>query len=146
MERIGRESSTMKGSFNPKNSVVGVLDDEQAVEAARRALERAGVPAADVMSYSGEDVIASHQAYEENKGLGAKLASVFPSQEDDLMKAYLSEAATGACLITVHAPDEASRDRAAEALRSVEARQLRHYAGMTIADLSKPQVIPPKQG
>jgi hypothetical protein len=146
VENFASEQTDLLGSVNPKHTLVGVVDNEQEAAEARRALEQAGFPASAIATYSGQEVLENHRRFDENKSVGSKIGSLFPSQEDDIMKAYLSAAEAGAHFVTVHAEDNEARDRAAEALRSVGARLLRYYADMTIVDLSKKRDESPPQG
>lgn len=139
MSEIDSTKVDMFGSFNPKHHVVGVVDGDSEVESARQALTAAGVSTDDVSTYSADEVTRGMAEHEENKGFFGKLAGLFPSQEDDLVKSYRSEAEIGACFVFVYAADKDARDRVANALRSVGTRQLRYYADMTIVDLSKDQ-------
>lgn len=146
MEGFAGTNTDLLGSTNPRHTVVGVVDNEDEVGQARAALLKAGFAEGDIRGYGADELVRNNEEHEANKGLVSRLFSLFPSQEDDLMKAYLAEAENGACFVTVYAPDNAARDRAAQALRSVEARHLRYYADMTIVDLSTERPLMPPQG
>ncbi len=145
MEHFGGPETDLLGSMNPKRCLVGVVDNAEEVEAAREALTAAGFDDAHIATYTGEELLSNHRREAENKGLGAKIAGLFPSQEDDLKKSYLSEAEAGASFLLVRADNDEERDRAAEALRSVQARHLRYYGDLMIHDLSKERDHPAKQ-
>jgi len=145
MEHFGGPETDLLGSMNPKRCLVGVVDNAEEVVAARSALAEAGFADAQIASYSSEELLENHRREVEHKGLGAKIASLFPSQEDDLKKSYLSEAEAGASFLLVRAENDEERDRAADALRSVQARHLRYYGDLMIHDLSKERDHPAPQ-
>jgi hypothetical protein len=65
----------------------------------------------------------------------ARLANLFPSEEQSAIEEYLAEAERGASFVSVqaHSPDE--RSRARDVLKGHGGHAMRYYGDQTITDL-----------
>lgn len=127
--------ATMFGTYFPRHYVVTVIPDRERPEQAVADLRADGFASDDVELWSGEQVLANHEPYLAQHGLRERLGRLFPGEESEVLEEYLEEARNGANFVTVRAPDEEPRGRAAAILKGHLGHAMRYYAKYTFTDL-----------
>ena len=123
------------GAFNPTHFIISVVHDPARAEQAASALRDAGFAPVDVHVVPGLDVLSTQLAYDDAKGVLARLAGLFPAEEAAAAKEYIAEAERGALLMIVKAPEPAQRTRARDVLAAHGGHATRYYGENTIMDL-----------
>ena len=123
------------GVFNPKHFIVAVIDEKAPAEQAAAALGDAGFPPDDVRVIAGHQVLAAEITYKDQKGVLARLAGLFPTEEQAAVNDYVEEAERGAFFLAVKAPDHEQRTRARGILAAHGGHAMRYYGENTITDL-----------
>lgn len=123
------------GVFNPTHFIIAVLDDEARAERTEAALQDAGFAPHDVRFVPGREVLSVELTYKHTKGVLAKLAGLFPAEEQAAVNEYVAEAERGAFFLAVRAPERGQRTTARGVLKTHGARAMRYYGENTITDL-----------
>jgi hypothetical protein len=124
------------GAFNPTHFIISVIHDGTRAEQAAAALRDAGFAApVDVHVVPGLDVLSTQLAYDDARGVLARLAGLFPAEEQAAAQEYIAEAERGALLMIVKAPEREQRTRARGILAAHGAHAIRYYGENTITDL-----------
>jgi hypothetical protein len=124
--------STLPWNFRPQGYLVAILADAEEAERGQLALEEAGVSSTDIKRYTGEDIVANHARYEEQRSRVSRIAGIADDEEGrDL---YLGYAREGRSAMWVRIPDGNKVARAMRALADVETLYLRYYGEDTRYD------------
>ena len=126
---------TLMGTYYPMGYVVAVIDDAAEAERASEALRRTGWAGGDVRVLTGDEVLADHRAFLEDRSLLERAESLLASDEVDAQGEYLDEADQGRRLVTVRAETPEQAERAAAVLRAHHGRLMRHYGRLVVRDL-----------
>lgn len=128
--------ATALGTYYPRNYVVAVIHDPGAALKALDALRGAGVADAAAAICPGPDFIKNWSDFVAHRGPLARLANLFPAEEQSAVEEYLAEAEGGASFVTVQATTLDERNRASDLLRQYGGHAMRYYGDRTITDLS----------
>jgi hypothetical protein len=123
---------TEVGFLYPENDVLAVVDDRATGERALAALQQAGIPAGDMDLLPGGWFVERMRALRRRHRLLQLLAF---SDERDLIRGYVDEAANGHSLVTVHAAEPSVLERVRQVLVAHGARHLLHWERFTVTDL-----------
>jgi hypothetical protein len=123
------------GVFNPTHFIIAVIDDAAQAEAAAGALRESGFAPDDVRVITGEQVLDNERAHDDSKGMLARLASLFPAEEQEAVSAYVARAERGAFFLAVRAPEQDQRSTARGILAAHGGHMMRYYGENTVADL-----------
>lgn len=123
------------GAFNPTHFTISVIHDAARAEQAAAALRDAGFAPLDVHVVPGLDVLSTQLAYDDAKGVLARLAGLFPAEERAAAQEYIAEAERGALLMLVKTPEHEQRSRARDILAAHGGHATRYYGENTITDL-----------
>jgi hypothetical protein len=69
------------------------------------------------------------------RGFFARLATLFPSEENEALADYLAEVGHGASLISVHLSGHGEIAQARDVLKPLGAFDMRYFGDLTITDL-----------
>jgi hypothetical protein len=127
--------ATLMGTYYPMGYVVAVIDDAAEAERASEALRRTGWAGGDVRVLAGDEVLADHRAFLEDRSPLQRVESLLASDEVDAQEEYLGEADQGRNLVTVRAETPEQVERAAGILRAHHGRLMRHYGRLVVRDL-----------
>lgn len=118
------------GVFKPIGHVVVSFPGESQARAAFDALRQAGFADADVVHYTGPQMV--EQADRDIAGAGV-LASL--GQELNLVKAHRELALQGSSFLVVHAPSDELVERVADVARRFDASRAQSYGRFLIEEL-----------
>lgn len=116
----------------------GISDIHDGVQAeqAVAALRDAGFAPDDVRLVPGREVLGTELLYKDTKGVLARIAGLFPSEEHAAVEEYVEEAERGALFVVVKAPEQEQRSLATGLLAAHGGHAMRYYGENTITDLS----------
>ena len=122
----------------PYQTVVGVVDDPDELEAAVRGLLSNGFVEADVHVLCGARGIEQIDAKGERKGLLARLFRIVDAlgEEREHTARHVKELESGHFVIVVDAPDESSKTRARDALATHGGHFINYYSRWSTEDLT----------
>lgn len=129
--------ATALGTYAPRHSLIAVFDDPVLADAAIRALGDAGFPDSTTAICSGPDFLMSWHDAVNQRGIVARLAGLFPSEEQDALEDYLAEARRGASLVAVHLAGHEDVIRTREVLKPLGAFDMRYFGDLTITDVTE---------
>lgn len=129
--------ATALGTYAPRQDLIAVFDDPVLAETAIRSLRDAGFPDATTAICSGPDFLMSWQEAASQRGIVARLAGLFPSEEHDALEDYLAEARHGASLVAVHLAGHEDVIRARDVLKPLGAYDMRYFGDLTITDVTE---------
>ena len=135
MEEQKSPLATLWGVYYPTGYVVAILPDDDAAREAGEALAAEGFAPAHVQAHSGQEVVARHEQFQQDRNLAQRLMSSIPSHEREALDEYIEEAREGSAFVTVHAPAEDQVRRAHKVLADLGAYGMRHYDRTTLHDL-----------
>lgn len=127
----------MLGVWYPRNYVVAAIDPKDG-ETAVRALGQAGFGSQAVRYETGAKVLDIRKEIEAQRGplaRAAARASHALTDEGLMSQQYFDEAAAGASIIAVLAPEAPQAKTVAQVLSVHHARHIRFYGDKTITDL-----------
>lgn len=127
---------TIMGTFYPTDYVIAVIDDPEQARQAADELRRAGCSPEQVGLFTGEQVLANHQAYLRQRNLLERVEALFASDEGEALQGYLEAAEAGASFIAVHTPDVQDVERYRGILTQHHAHAIKHYGKWVLTDLS----------
>ena len=127
---------TMFGTFYPLGYVVAAFDDGQRARQTLEGLQGAGCQNREARLLSGDEVLATHEAFLRQRNLAQRIAGAFDSEERDALEDYLELARQGHHFVIAEAPTEAEIQRALPVLREHGGHKIRHYGRAVITDLS----------
>lgn len=127
---------TMFGTFYPLGYVVAAFDDVQRARQAFEGLHGAGCERHEVRLLSGDEVLATHEAFLRQRNLAQRIAGAFSSEERDALDDYLQLARQGHHFVIAEAPTEAEVQRALPSLRAHGGHKIRHYGKAVITELA----------
>jgi len=125
----------MFGTFYPKHFIISVFTDPARGQQAVEALQSAGFDGKESLFLTGEQVLASDNAYLAEHRFRRRVGSLFPSEETAVMNEYLDEAKQGCAIVTVHTPEPAQQAHVRDILRQHGGRSIRYYCEDTLTDL-----------
>ena len=123
------------GVFNPKHSIVSVIQDGARAEQAVAALQDAGFPPDDVKVVTGEQALENERVHDESKGRLDRLIGLFSAEEQAAVDEYVDETERGAHFVVVKAQEQEQRTVAKGILVSHGGHDIRYYGENTITDL-----------
>ena len=121
----------------PYQTVVGVVDDPDELEAAVRGLLSNGFDESEVHVLCGARGVEQIDAKGERKGLMARLFRIVDAlgEEREHTARHVKELESGHFVIVVDAPDEASKTRARDALATHGGHFINFYSRWSTEDL-----------
>ena len=134
----GASAETEGNRLFPYQTVVGVVDDPDELEAAVRALLSNGFDEAEVHVLCGARGIEQIDAKGERKGLLARLFRIVDAlgEEREHTARHVKELESGHFLIVVDAHDETSKTRARDALATHGGHFINFYSRWSTEDLA----------
>lgn len=123
------------GVFNPTHFIVAVTDDAEQAEQAFVALKSERFGSNDAQLIPGQQVLDNERTYGDSKGVLARLAGLFPSEEQAAVKDYVERAERGAHFVIVRCPEKEQRNVARNTLASHGGYAMRYYGENMISDL-----------
>jgi len=131
IKRLTKEDHPLSfGVFSPVGHVVVAFADQQAADAAARALHDAGFENEDVLQYS-----AAEESEEMSRMLDGISGAAGFGHEVCLMRQYKALADEGCCWLVVYAPDKAHCERVVAIAREHGAKLAEKYGRLVIEDL-----------
>ncbi|HLL49294.1 MAG TPA: hypothetical protein VK356_01380 [Thermomicrobiales bacterium] len=127
--------ATALGTYYPRHYVVAVIHDPVSATKALAALQGEGFTDAAAEICPGPDFIKNWSDFVAHRGPLARLANLYPAEEQSAVEEYLTEAENGASFVTVHAMTTDDRNRARDVLRTFGGHSMRYYGDRTISDL-----------
>lgn len=127
---------TIMGTFYPTDYVIAVIDDPEQAQQAARELSGTGCNPEYIGLFSGQQVLANHQAYLKQRNMLERIEGLFPSDEGEALQSYLEAAEAGASFIAVHTPNVHDVERYRGILSQHHARSIKHYGKWVLTDLS----------
>ena len=127
--------ATALGTYYPRHYVVAVIHDPASATKALTALQEQGFTDAAADICPGPEFIKNWNDFVAHRGPLARLANLFPAEEQSVVEEYLAEAENGASFVTVHATTTDDRNRARDVLRTFGGHSMRYYGDRTISDL-----------
>ena len=118
------------GVFNPVGFVALAFAASASATSARGRLLAGGFDAADVIAYSGVDVIANAEAARPHQGILSFLA-----EEREAADAYETLAKAGSSFLLVRAPSDDDAARVMNVVRRFGVQRAEHYGELTFTDL-----------
>jgi hypothetical protein len=123
-----------------RGRLLAVLDSDEAVEAAIRALEESGIPRERIEIFSGEDGAAAFDGSGSSHGPAARMLRTLQFTLMDQMPdfAYYEAAARqGRSVVSVRARNEAEMRRAVETLRTHGAHFINQFGLFTTEEFER---------
>ena len=124
------QPSTAFGVFNPAGFVALAFPAATNAAAARDALLTGGYEAADVIAYSGAEVLANAEAAKPHQGILSFLA-----EEREAADAYQELAKAGSSFLLVRAPSDTEAARVMNVARRNGVQRAEQYGDLTFTDL-----------
>jgi hypothetical protein len=122
------------GVFYPKGYLVAVVEDEERANAGAADLREKGFT--DVATWSGEQVLSSHEQLTSHRSVLQRLESLIASDEKEAVEGYLDSARRGRHFVTVLAPSSEEMTSASTILHGHGAYKMHHYGERVMTDLS----------
>jgi hypothetical protein len=120
----------------PSHRVVAALPGPNEATASLEDLTEAGFPREDIYAICGEAGVQRIDPSGKHHGLrGRVIRAVENVSSDDSLFEYAHDVEAGAVLISVPAPDDQLRSRAAHILREHGGSRMRYYGAATITEL-----------
>ncbi len=127
--------ATALGTYYPRHYVVAVIHDTASATTALAALQGEGFADAAAEICPGPEFVKNWSDFIAHRGPLARIANLFPAEEQSAVEEYLAEAENGASFVTVHATTPDDRTRARDVLRNFGGHSMRYYGDRTISDL-----------
>ncbi len=128
--------ATALGTYYPRHYVVAVIHDPASATKALAALQGEGFVDAAAEICPGPEFIKNWSDFAAHRGPLARLADLFPAEEQSAVEEYLAEAENGASFVTVLATTTDDRNRARDVLRTFGGSSMRYYGDQTISNLN----------
>ena len=112
--------------FRPQGYLVAILADGEEGERAKATLTSAGYGPEDMILYSGEEILANHELYDERRSVGGKIVGAV-TDDTEGREMYLGYAREGRCALWVRIPDESDVPKALRALAEHDLLHTRYY-------------------
>jgi hypothetical protein len=127
--------------FNyPTNSVIGVVDNREDARSAIRQLKAAGFPEDKIgLLFGARDTEQVEGGTEEEEGFWGKITRMiqeFGDVDQDHKEYHKQQLLAGHYLVTVHAEDDAARDRACDILKENNAHFINYYGEWAVDNLA----------
>jgi hypothetical protein len=127
--------ATALGTYYPRHYVVAVIHDPASATKALAALQGEGFTDVAAEICPGPEFIKNWSDFVAHRGPLARLANLYPAEEQSAVEEYLAEAENGASFVTVHATTTDDRNRARDVLKTFGGHSMRYYGDRTISDL-----------
>ncbi|MDQ2651695.1 MAG: hypothetical protein M3Z20_01510 [Chloroflexota bacterium] len=127
--------ATSLGTSIPRHHLIAAFNDSAQATVALRALHEAGFAESATAFCAGPDFLTSWKDAAGQPGIFARLAALFPSEENEALADYLAEVSHGASLISVHLSGHEEIARARDILKPLGAFDTRYFGNLTIIDL-----------
>jgi hypothetical protein len=127
--------ATALGTYYPRHYVVAVIHDPSSASKALAALQEDGFTGAAAEICPGPEFIKNWSDFTAHRSRLARIANLYPAEEQSAVEEYLAEAENGASFVTVHTTMMDERDRARDILRNFGGHSIRYYGDRTITDL-----------
>ena len=112
--------------FRPQGYQVAILADSEEGERAKATLTSAGYEPDDMRLYSGEEILANHELYNERRSVGDRIVGAV-TDDTEGREMYLGYAREGRCALWVRIPDESDVPKALRALAEHDLLHTRYY-------------------
>ena len=112
--------------FRPQGYLAAILADGEEGERAKATLTSAGYGPEDMILYSGEEILANHELYDERRSVGGKIVGAV-TDDTEGREMYLGYAREGRCALWVRIPDESDVPKALRALAEHDLLHTRYY-------------------
>lgn len=112
--------------FRPQGYLVAILADSEEGERAKTTLTSAGYEPENMILYSGEEILANHELYEERRSVGGRIVGAV-TDDTEGREMYLGYAREGRCALWVRIPDERDVPKALRALAEHDLLHTRYY-------------------
>jgi hypothetical protein len=128
--------ATALGTYYPRGYVVAVIHDPASATNALAALQGEGFVDTAAAICPGPEFVKNWSDFTAHRGPLARIADLFPAEEQSAVEEYLVEAENGASFVTVYATTPDDRNRARDVLRNFGGHSMRYYGDQTISDLN----------
>jgi hypothetical protein len=120
------DPSTSPLIFRPQGYLVAIPADSEEGERAKATLTSAGYEPDDMRLYSGEEILANHELYNERRSVGGRIVGAV-TDDTHGREMYLGYAREGRCALWVRIPDEGDVPKALRALAKHDLFHSRYY-------------------
>ncbi len=112
--------------FRPEGYLAVMLADAEMAERAEAALVAVGFASRDIKRYTGEQILATYEAYAERQKASGRLAS-WVADDKVGRELYLEYAREGRCALWLRLPDDDKAPKALRALADFSYLHARYY-------------------
>ena len=125
--------------FKPRGFLVAILPDADEAQKAVAALQGGGFAERELRVYTGQQILADHQAYAAQQGPVHRVVRA-ATNDQETVDLYFGHARDGRLALWVYVVDDAAADRAIRYLSGCRTLHLRHYGHHKQSDfyLSRP--------
>ena len=126
MDIFDRDPSFRPWNFRPQGYLVVILADLEEAQRAEMALVQNGFAPQDIKLYTGEQVLKTHERYNQQRGVASKALGFF-GEDVEGRELYLGYARENRCAMWVRIPDEGNVPKALRTLADYDYVHSRYY-------------------